>query len=901
MSAMTDPIAKGTTLPRGAVFHRCALQVNPFDYGGRFRGQEQGGTAETHAQAIVDKAASMGVSVLGITNHNDVGGVAAFRDAAEGRPITVFPGFELCSSEGIHVLCLYAPDTSEEQLGRFLGKFGIDNTEPSSDLSPETFEAVLSMVRQQGGVAVAGHITHDKGLFKVLSGQARIKAWKSEDLLAVQIPRLVEDLAPEFRKIVENKNPHYRRSHPAGHSLAMAAVNARDIVGPEDLEQPAATCWIKMSEVSVEGLRQAFLDPLSRVRLNPAEGELETDEHAELVTLAWEGGFLDGATINLNPNLNVLVGGRGAGKSTVIESLRYVFGLEPIGAEAAKAHESIVRNVLRNGTKVSLLVRCRRPATRDYRIERTVPNPPVVRDQSGQVSNLQPEAIVPRLEVYGQHEVSELTASSDKLTRLLDRFVTRDPSLRKRKGEIRRELERTRRSALEVLAELEQIDERLECLPSLEETLERFREAGLEERLRDRSLLVREERVLEAMTERLLPLREGTEALRQQIPIDRVFLTPKALEGLPGREILSAADGVLERVSNDVARVVGQLEEALSRTEEDLGAVRRRWMGRKREIDLAYQRILRELQESSVDGEEFIRLRGEIEGLRPLRERGTLLRRSEKEQADRRRTLLAEWEDLKAEEFRLVDRAARRVGRRLRGRVRVEVRAAGNRERLIRVLREGVGGRLSEAIEVLSTAKDFSLPKFVAACREGAESVERSFPIPPAQAKRLVGVSPETLMRMEELELPATTEIWLNTAPLDEPEVWQALEDLSTGQKATAVLLLLLLESDAPLIVDQPEDDLDNRFITESVVPKMREEKQRRQFVFSTHNANIPVLGDAEMILGLTAAGEAGNLKAHVAREHMGSIDSQSVRELVEELLEGGKEAFEMRRLKYGF
>ncbi len=156
-------------------------------------------------------------------------------------------------------------------------------------------------------------------------------------------------------------------------------------------------------------------------------------------------------------------------------------------------------------------------------------------------------------------------------------------------------------------------------------------------------------------------------------------------------------------------------------------------------------------------------------------------------------------------------------------------------------------------------------------------------------------------MRIEELELPPTTIIRLNTAPAGEPPSWQVLEDLSTGQKATAVLLLLLLESEAPLIVDQPEDDLDNRFITEGLIPRMREEKCRRQFIFSTHNANIPVLGDAELILGLTAAGGANGGKARIALEHMGSIDTQSVRELVEEILEGGKDAFETRRLKYGF
>ena len=84
-------------------------------------------------------------------------------------------------------------------------------------------------------------------------------------------------------------------------------------------------------------------------------------------------------------------------------------------------------------------------------------------------------------------------------------------------------------------------------------------------------------------------------------------------------------------------------------------------------------------------------------------------------------------------------------------------------------------------------------------------------------------------------------------------------------------------------------------------MPIMRQEKRRRQFVFSTHNANIPVLGDAELILGLAASGEAREGHARIATEHMGSIDSAPVRELVEEIFEGGKAAFEIRRSKYGF
>jgi hypothetical protein len=186
-------------------------------------------------------------------------------------------------------------------------------------------------------------------------------------------------------------------------------------------------------------------------------------------------------------------------------------------------------------------------------------------------------------------------------------------------------------------------------------------------------------------------------------------------------------------------------------------------------------------------------------------------------------------------------------------------------------------------------------------CREGKDALVTNYGLPPAAAERLVQVGTDLFMKIEELPLPATTKIELNTASEGEPQTWQTLEALSTGQKATAVLLLLLLESEAPLVVDQPEDDLDNRFITDGVVPTMKDEKRKRQFIFSTHNANIPVLGDAELIIGLSTGIQNDAVQGRISDRHMGSIDIQPVREMVEEILEGGKTAFEMRRQKYGF
>jgi ABC-type cobalamin/Fe3+-siderophores transport system ATPase subunit len=131
-----------------------------------------------------------------------------------------------------------------------------------------------------------------------------------------------------------------------------------------------------------------------------------------------------------------------------------------------------------------------------------------------------------------------------------------------------------------------------------------------------------------------------------------------------------------------------------------------------------------------------------------------------------------------------------------------------------------------------------------------------------------------------------------------EREDYRPIERLSVGQKSTAILLLILLESKAPLIIDQPEDDLDNKFIYEDIVTKLRQEKERRQFVVATHNANIPVLGDAELILVMKAETQNGGLRGRVERS--GSIDDPDLREAVELVLEGGKQAFELRRLKYG-
>ena len=865
--------------------------MNPFSYHGRHAKQTAFQSEAGYNAAIVAACKENNIEAIAITDHYRIAESWDLIHEARANGIFVFGGFEAATKDGVHFLCLYDPN-KDQSLERFIGQFAVHDHNALSPNGDKDCLDLLACVRKQGGIAIAAHVAADNGLLVTLDGQPRMNAWKSPDLYACALPGPIDEAPQNIQPILKNKNTDYHRERP------VAVINASDVNSPEALAALRSTSFIKMSVLSVEGLRQAFLDPKSRVRLNrdPAP-----EPHAEFVAMAWEGGFLDGTRIHFNGNLNVLIGGRGTGKSTIIESLRYALSADPLGEEARKAHEGVVKHVLKSGTKVSLLVRSHHPARHDYTIERTIPNPPVVKDEFGNVLNLSPRDVVPGVEVFGQHEISELTKSREKLTLLLERFVNATLVLARKKGKLRLELERSRSRIVDVQREIKLIDERLSMLPSLEETQKRFQDAGLEERLKEKSLLVREERVLNTVKERLVPVSSAQQELTALLPIDTAFLSAKALEGLPNSAMLIEGAAILDQASNQLQTVASHIATILATADTELSALRSRWNERQQATDATYQSLLRELQKDNIDGKEFIDLRRQIEELRPMRERKDALTRDLITHQTNRRKLIDEWENLQSAEYRALERAAKKVTKKLSERVQAKVTMGGNREPLERLLRDEIGGNLAALLERLKNRDNLSLRDLADRCREGKGALVTHYILPPAAAERLALATPDIFMKIEEVELPATTKIELNTAPEGDPPTWQTLEALSTGQKATAVLLLLLLESEAPLVIDQPEDDLDNRFITDGVVPTMKDEKRKRQFVFSTHNANIPVLGDAELIVGLSTGSQNEIVQGRISDRHMGSIDIQPVREMVEEILEGGKTAFEMRREKYGF
>ena len=124
---------------------------------------------------------------------------------------------------------------------------------------------------------------------------------------------------------------------------------------------------------------------------------------------------------------------------------------------------------------------------------------------------------------------------------------------------------------------------------------------------------------------------------------------------------------------------------------------------------------------------------------------------------------------------------------------------------------------------------------------------------------------------------------------------FKTIETGSVGEKSTAILSLLLSAGEQPIIIDQPEDDLDNQYVYNVVVDLLRRRKFSRQVIIATHNANIPVNGDAELILALGVEDRLGVVLGH------GSIDQPNIKDLVSVIMEGSAEAFRLRRERYGY
>ncbi|NNJ84611.1 MAG: AAA family ATPase, partial [Gammaproteobacteria bacterium] len=515
-----------TDMNTKAKFWKCALQVNPMSYMPAYRGTGHGMTEDEYNQALVRIALENNIAAIGLADHGNVNGVDAIRAAMEPHGILVFPGFEIASSEKVHFVCLYPEDTTTDKLSRYLGN--LDLLDPENGVRPSKLSAerIFDRVDKQGGFIYAAHCTDDKGLLNRKLNQV----WQNSSLKAAQIPSTLDALRSEetnkYWQILLNKNPDYRRELPVGF------INAKDVAEPSDLADPKASCQIKMTKPCFRAFKLAFQDPESRVRLN---SDISEQYYSRLERLKITGGYLDGIDIDFSEHLNAVIGGRGTGKSTLLECVRYVLDLHPIGPSAEKQHREIIKeNLGKTKARVELTVCSSRMNGKRFTLSRRYGESTGIQDEHSEPSNFTPEDILPEIEIYGQNEIYEIAQNPVSQRRLLERFLeTGQSDTEKTIQEAIAKLSENRKKLTEAQNGVAEIEDEVARLPKLEEQVGQFKGLGIEEKLKIVPFLETEKRLLRRATEKEGPnLEKGFQAIRDNLP-ETVFLSDAALENLP--------------------------------------------------------------------------------------------------------------------------------------------------------------------------------------------------------------------------------------------------------------------------------------------------------------------------------------------------------------------------------
>lgn len=610
-SAVSAGIKDAVRKSPGAKFYKCALQLNTFGYLGRHSKPTTFASEADYNAAVVEACRREDVRVVGLTDHFRAANTRELAAALTAADIHVFPGFEASSSEGVHLLCLFPQSTSFEEIERIIGRCGVSNLAADSPLSDQNCEKLMELIATCGGVTIAAHVCSASGLLTTLKGQNAARAWRSEHLLAAALPGPAREAPEAQRNIILNRDPNYRRTRPP------AIINANDISDPSALSNPGATTWIKMSEVSTEGLRQAFLDPESRIRLNSDE---TPPLHTELVAISWAGGLLDGQSMRLSENLNVLIGGRGSGKSTLIESIRYALDLIPKAHDARRTHDSMMKSQLGSGAAVSIVVRSPHPSPQYYVIERIYGAKPRVRDASGDLlDGVTPRSVLGNIEVYGQHEISELTRQPEKLAELLRRFTEPEANATsdRERGELQLALEKSRTQMLTEMAEIERIDETLAALPALSERLKRFAAVGLDTRLEEKTLIDAEARVFEAGASLVELAKQAADVVRRTLIDATPLITEENKAKLPNAALLEELNTIQSALGRRLRRAADYIVLAGKVTASEIAGIKESWTPKQTAAEQNYEQILRQLKAEGHDGSEFVSIQGQVERLRP--------------------------------------------------------------------------------------------------------------------------------------------------------------------------------------------------------------------------------------------------------------------------------------------
>ena len=894
--SVLDDFTDVTGLTNGARFVRGDLHIHSV------AGSHDVSDAAATPSAIVDAAIAEGLSVIAVADHNEVRGSIDAIAAARGNPILVVPAVELSTMQG-HLLC-YLPDAS--RLQSFHSQLSLRDRDTPNSRVENAMVDCLNKLAALGGFGVLAHVDAPKGLDTEMPGGSPHKADIAchPALLAIELKSAASTITftpadPDVTRAGIGRDraqrngaslmPLARVLNSDAHSLKALGRNARG---------DTKVTRYKVQSLTFDALRYALLNADARVRL---EDEIPK-QVPTLLGLRLDGCFLKDQAIHFSPNLTCIIGGRGTGKSTMFEALR-LFSDYPSGSSVINSDVWPDRIDLAYVDQAGAAHRLFSSKGDEAGTNLTDP--------------LEGPEVLP-IECYGQGETQRISQKAQDdpgaLLSYLDRFTDVAEEI------TREEKARTAIAAIEVeigeaRGKIARIPQYKRDLGIVQQQIRKFTE-GKAKQIIETSRQLESERqaraqiVLLARTiassldykqvkDSLTKLRLAADAAALVVGKDE-FLAITA-EADIFESGLSQSEAIITARSSALTTLVQQKIESWASKEKTLLAA------------LQNQRAGLEAQGVKVNMDYIAKLTKDEAtyktGISNLQTWGPHLADLEK----RRDALVIErWAERKIIAAKRKKFATVATGK-LRAalsdlNVTLKFEESGYSPQAHDLLVEVMGWRTTQVPRATCLTQRLTVPRLLEAIRakdssavQAVRTIDDVALFNRAEAEELIKrfQEPDKLARLETVQVVDRPKLTV-TRPHEDAAgnktyLVREFSQLSLGQQQSVLLALMLSSDNAnPLLIDQPEDNLDSEFIFSQLVPVIRMAKERRQIIIVTHNPNIAVLGDAEQIVVLKATSERSRI---IAR---GSIDDGAMKEAACAILEGARAAFLRRGQIYG-
>lgn len=930
-------------MDKGAHFYKCDFQVHtPRD--ANWHGDEAATPAErkAYAEELIQACRSKGLGGIAITDHHDfaffpyVKAAAASEVDTTGNPIpkedqlVVFPGIELTlSSPPCQSILLLDADFDEAKFGDILTTLtieatvdtksklaSVDSVSPTSVTGFNDLEEKLNQHKWlKGKFIILPNVTD--GGYKTLFRDGFDKHYKEMHCVGGYIDGDYSGTSVGKKNILEGRqqNNGYK---------SIAVFQTSDNRKRDHCDLGLHSTYVKWSEPTAEALRQACLAKESRLSLT--EPELPSLWITSISVT--NSKFLGPVDLDLNQQYNAIIGGRGTGKSTILEYLRWGLCDQPVESDDMDIVQTKRKNLIDNTLQkfdgevhVEFLLNnvkhIVKRSSKKQEILLKIGNGEFTSATEQQVRNLLP------IQAYSQKQLSSVGVRIDELKRFVELPIKQE--LDQTRSEVR-DTEAKMRSAYNDLIRMNEIEAEVDKnnveIASSTEQLGKLRKSlkGLSEEdqktIDQKAKFDNEEAIIENLKNELETAKDHVGILVEALESD---------EEEEDEDVELENKTLIESIQKKFTSKFSEIETGVTALSNlfkpaSLKAINdeiKEWEKLKTAFDKKYEAAKAKAKVNQQ----------QLDQIQTLEKRIATLK---KQQTEKRNALAAlgspetaykglrtKWDDLHTRKITALEKQCTQFTALSSELIKAEITSSLDTDTLTQKLKVAFAGmnikeeKIDKICQCLLKASDpiaewngflSELEKLALHSVEGPEEM----PDTPLLNKCNFIDTERTRIATQ---FDSTRWIDLSVTELEfnpkflyctnkEKKEYIIFSDASAGQQATALLTVLLNQPGAPLIIDQPEDDIDSKMIKD-IVEQVWKAKSKRQLVFASHSANFVVNGDAELVVCCDYIKSGDQTRGAI--KAVGAIDKKDIKEEIILVTEGGRLAFKLRMDQYGF